>query len=117
MGVKQIVVAVNKMDDPTVDFSEKRFTEIKYHLADYLKKIGYNLANVAFLPTSGLKGENLYMMALGMPWYRDKPNLLEALDNLEIPRRPVDKPLRIPLQDVYKIGGVGTVPVGKVEFG
>merc|ERR1719276_79166 len=51
-----------------------------------------------------------------MSWYKGR-YLLEALDNVNPPKRPNDKPLRLPLQDVYKIGGIGTVPVGRVETG
>merc|ERR1712073_262618 len=96
MGVKQMVVAINKMDDTSVNYSQARYDEIKGELTIYLKKVGYNVANI--------------------PWYTG-PTLLGCLDNLRPPKRPVDKPLRLPLQDVYKIGGIGTVPVGRVETG
>merc|ERR1712051_603968 len=74
-----------------------------------------------FIPISGLKGDNLIEPSTNMDWYKVKPycgkTLLEVLDTIKPPKRPTDKPLRVPLQDVYKIGGIGTVPVGRVETG
>ena len=116
MGVKQMIVAVNKMDDTSVNYSQARFDEIKGELTIYLKKVGYNVANIPFIPISGWVGDNMIEASTNMPWYTG-PHLLDALDNLRPPKRPVDKPLRLPLQDVYKIGGIGTVPVGRVETG
>ena len=116
MGVKQMVVAVNKMDDTSVNYSQARFDEIKGELTLYLKKVGYNVANIPFVPISGWVGDNMIERSDNMPWYTG-PCLLECLDALRPPKRPVDKPLRLPLQDVYKIGGIGTVPVGRVETG
>lgn len=71
---------------------------------------------VPFVPVSGWTGENLIEKTPNMPWYTG-PTVVEALDAIEAPKRPTDKPLRIPIQDVYKINGVGTVPVGRVETG
>jgi len=116
MGVKEMIVAVNKMDDKSVNYSEKRFTEIKDELGNYLKKTGYNPAKVKYVPISGWHGDNMLEKSDNMPWYKG-PTLIEALDMLTTPKRPRDKPLRLPLQDVYKIGGIGTVPVGRVETG
>jgi elongation factor 1-alpha len=116
LGVKQVVVAVNKMDDKTVQFSQARFDEIQKEVSAYLKKVGYNTDKIRFVPISGWLGDNMIELSPNMPWYKG-PTLLEALDTLEQPSRPVDKPLRLPLQDVYKIGGIGTVPVGRVETG
>merc|ERR1719498_1759600 len=116
MGVKEMIVAVNKMDDKSVNYSEKRFTEIKDELGNYLKKTGYNPAKVKYVPISGWHGDNMLSKSDNMPWYKG-PTLIEALDQLTTPKRPRDKPLRLPLQDVYKIGGIGTVPVGRVETG
>jgi len=81
-----------------------------------LKKIGYNPDNIDFVPISGFHGDNMIEKSDRLPWYKGK-TLIEALDNLKAPGRPTEKPLRIPLQDVYKIGGIGTVPVGRVETG
>ena len=116
MGVKQMIVCCNKMDDTSVNYSQARFDEIKGELTLFLKKVGYNPANIPFIPISGWVGDNMVEKGDNLPWYSG-PTLLEALDNLRPPKRPSDKPLRLPLQDVYKIGGIGTVPVGRVETG
>ena len=116
MGVKQMVVAVNKMDDSSVKYAQSRYDEIKAELTTYLKKVGYNVANIPFIPISGWVGDNMLEASENMPWYKG-PTLIEALDALRPPKRPSEKPLRLPLQDVYKIGGIGTVPVGRVETG
>jgi elongation factor 1-alpha len=116
LGVKQMIVVVNKMDDKSVNWSEARFTEIQNEVKNFLKKIGYNPDKIPFVPISGWLGDNMLERSTNMTWWKG-PTLLEALDNIEPPKRPVDKPLRVPLQDVYKIGGIGTVPVGRVETG
>jgi elongation factor 1-alpha len=116
LGVKQMVVAVNKMDDKSVNYAQSRFDEIKKEVSAYLKKVGYNVEKVQFIPISGWVGDNMIESSANMPWFKGA-TLLQALDNLEAPTRPVEKPLRLPLQDVYKIGGIGTVPVGRVETG
>lgn len=107
---------MNKMDEKTVNYSQSRYEEIKTEVSAYLKKVGYNPANVAFVPISGWHGDNMIERSANLPWYKG-PTLIEALDAVVPPKRPVDKPLRLPLQDVYKIGGIGTVPVGRVETG
>lgn len=112
MGVKQMIVAVNKMDDKSVNWSEERFNEIKKEMSDYLKKIGYNPDKIPFIPISGWHGDNMLEASANMKWYKG-PTLIAVLDNLDQPKRPKDKPLSLPLQDVYKIGGIGTVPVGR----
>merc|ERR1712113_1105247 len=116
MGVKQMIVAINKMEDSSVKYSQKRYDEIKSELTTYLKKVGYKVDNMPFIPISGWEGDNMLEQSTNMPWYKG-PTLLAALDNLNPPKRPSEKPLRLPLQDVYKIGGIGTVPVGRVETG
>jgi len=116
LGVKQMIVAVNKMDDKSVNWGEGRYNEIKNEVSNFLKKIGYNPEKIPFVPISGWLGDNMLEKSTNLTWYKG-PTLLEALDNVEPPKRPVDKPLRLPLQDVYKIGGIGTVPVGRVETG
>jgi elongation factor 1-alpha len=100
----------------THNFSEERFVDIKKEMLDYLKKIGFQEKNINFVAYSGFGGENLIAKSDKMPWYKGD-TLLEALDKVEPPSRPLEKPLRLPLQDVYKITGVGTVPVGRVETG
>jgi len=116
LGVKQMIVLVNKMDDKSVNWSEARFNEIKNEVSNFVKKIGYNPETIPFVPISGWLGDNMLEKSSNLPWYKG-PTLLEALDNITPPKRPSDKPLRVPLQDVYKIGGIGTVPVGRVETG
>ena len=117
LGVKQMVVAINKMDNTEPPYSEHRYNECMSETGNYLKKVGYNPAAVSFVPISGFGGDNMVEKSENMPWYKG-PTLLEALDQFEAPQHAsADKPLRIPIQDVYKIGGVGTVPVGRVESG
>jgi len=116
LGVKQMIVCVNKMDDKSVDYSEDRYTEIKDEVTKFLKKVGYKTDKINFIPISGWNGDNMIDKSDNMTWYKG-PTLLEALDAIKAPKRPTDRPLRLPLQDVYKIGGIGTVPVGRVETG
>jgi len=116
LGVDQIMVAINKMDDPTVNYSKERYEECRKELESLLKTVGYDVSKVAFIPASGWKGDNLTDRSPNTPWY-DGPTMLEALDKFQPPPKPLDKPLRIPVQDVYSITGVGTVPVGRVETG
>jgi elongation factor 1-alpha len=114
LGVSQIVVALNKMDD--VAYSEQRFKEVKDLVEKMLKLVGYNTSKVQFIPISAWKGDNLVKLSENTPWYKG-PTLAESLDMFEAPEKPIGKPLRIPIQDVYTITGVGTVPVGRVETG
>ena len=116
LGVRQLIVCVNKMDDNSVNFSETRYENIKSELSDYLKKIGFNPKTVPFIPVSGWKGDNLIDRSENMNWYKG-PTLIEALDMVVPPIRPIDKPLRLPIQSVFKIKGFGTVPTGRVESG
>jgi len=116
LGVKQMIVCVNKMDEKTVNWSQSRFDEIQKEVSEYLKKVGYNPAKISFVPISGWHGDNMLEKSPNLTWYKG-PTLLEALDAITPPKRPTDKALRLPLQDVYKIGGIGTVPVGRVETG
>merc|ERR1711898_16689 len=121
LGVKQMRVAMNKMDNTEPPYSEARYKEIKEEVSNFLAKTGYNVEKILFIPISGFNGDNM-IGKIGdsgkdqMPWYKG-PCLLEALDMVKPPKRPVDRPLRLPLRDVYKIGGIGTVPVGRVETG
>jgi elongation factor 1-alpha len=114
LGVSQMIVALNKMDDS--GYSEARYKEVKEIAEKMLKLVGYNTSKVQFIPVSGWKGDNLIKKSENMPWYKG-PTLLEALDMFDAPEKPIGKPLRIPVQDVYSITGVGTVPVGRVETG
>ena len=114
LGVKQLVVAVNKAD--VYDYSEARYNEVKDAASDLLKSIGFPVKKIPFVPVSGIKAENLTEKTDKLSWY-DGPTLLEAIDNFEIPEKPTNKPLRIPIQDAYNIKGTGVVPVGRVETG
>jgi len=128
LGVKQLIVGVNKMDSTEPPYSEIRYEEIKKEVSAYAKKVGYNPKTVAFVPISGFHGDNMIEPSTNMAWFKgwkverkegnaNGKTLMEALDSILPPSRPTDKPLRLPLQDVYKIGGIGTVPVGRVETG
>jgi len=129
LGVKQLIVGVNKMDNTEPKYSKARFEEIVKEVSNYVKKIGYNPKSVAFVPISGWHGDNMLEESANMPWYKgwsketkeggkkSGKTLFAALDAIDKPKRPKDSPLRLPLQDVYKIGGIGTVPVGRVETG
>jgi elongation factor 1-alpha len=116
MGVKQMICCCNKMDAAGADYKESRYNEIKDEVGAYLKQVGYKIETVPFIPISGWHGDNMLELSANMPWYKG-PYLLQALNEIKPPKRPVNKPLRLPLQDVYKIGGIGTVPVGRVETG
>jgi len=116
LGVKQMIVCINKMDDKSVKYSKARYEEIKEEFSKFLAKIGYKPKKIPFIPISGWAGDNMIDRSTNMDWYKGK-TLLETLDEIKPPKRPTDKPLRLPLQDVYKIGGIGTVPVGRVETG
>jgi elongation factor 1-alpha len=115
LGVKKIIVCVNKMDSESVNYSETRYNEIRDEVTGYLNKIGYK-SPIPFLPISGWTGDNMLERSEHMPWYTGN-TLFEQLDAIEPPERPSGRPLRVPIQDVYKIGGIGTVPVGRVETG
>jgi len=116
LGVKEMIVCINKMDDKSVNWSEERYNEIKEELTKFLTKCGYKAKDMDFIPISGWNGDNMIERSTNMKWYKGKI-MLEALDSIKPPKRPSEKPLRLPLQDVYKIGGIGTVPVGRVETG
>merc|ERR1712153_135434 len=115
-GVKQMICCCNKMDAKGADYKEDRYNEIKAEVSIYLKQVGYKIETVPFIPISGWVGDNMLEISDNMPWYKG-PFLLQALDAIKPPKRPILKPLRLPLQDVYKISGIGTVPVGRVETG
>jgi len=115
MGVNQLVVAVNKMD--SANFDQKRYDEVVEGTKKLLSSIGFKVDNMPFVPLSGLKGDNVFKKSESLSWYKG-PTLVEAMDaTITPPKQPIDKPLRIPIQDVYTVTGVGTVPVGRVETG
>jgi len=114
MGVGQIAVIINQMD--TVKYDQKKYDEVKAAVSKQLQAAGYKLDKVNFIPASGYYGENITKKSDKMPWYKG-PTVLEQFDLFEEPKKPVDLPLRMAIQDVYSITGVGTVPVGKIETG
>jgi len=114
LGVPQMIVAINKMDATTPPFSQQTFNAVKSDVENLLKPLGYK--DIPFVPISGYLGDNVVKPSNNMPWYNG-PTLVQAFDSLKLPDKPVDKPLRIPIQDVYSITGIGTVPVGRVETG
>jgi len=113
LGVDQMVVAINKMDE--VGYSKEKFEEVKAEVDKLLKSIGYKDDQLQYVPVSAFNGDNVKEKGK-LDWW-DGPTVLEAVNNFKVPEKPVDKPLRWPIQDVYSITGVGTVPVGKVETG
>jgi len=116
LGVHQLIVAINKMDDVSVNWSEERYNEIKNEIGRMLKMVGFKVEEIPFVPVSGWTGDNLTKKSDKMPWYKG-PTLYEALDTFKVPAKNLNKALRCPIQDVYTITGVGTVPVGRVETG
>ena len=114
LGVTQIIIDVNKMD--AVNYQQAKYEETKKAVSELLKTVGYKPDDITFVPASGYKGDNVANASTNMPWYKG-PTLLQALDTLKDPPKMTDKPLRLPVQDVYTITGVGTVPVGRVETG
>ena len=116
LGVKQIIVGLNKMDATKPAWSEQRYNEVKAEVTKILKSIGYKVEDVPFVPYSAYKGENATKPSTNMPWYKG-PTLLDALNMLKEPAKATNLPLRVPIQDVYTITGIGTVPVGRVECG
>jgi len=115
LGINQLVVAINKMD--AVSWDEAKFKAVKDQVSKILQSIGYKLDKIPFVPLSAYQGDNVVKKSTNMPWYKG-PTLMELLDQTFVaPEKPIDKPLRLPIQDVYSITGVGTVPVGRVETG
>jgi len=115
MGLKQVIIAINKMDE--IKYDESQFNKVKEDMTKLLKGIGYKVEEqVTFIPISGWVGDNVVKKSENMSWYKGS-TLVVALDNFTAPKPPTDKPLRLPIQDVYNIKGVGCVPVGRVETG
>jgi elongation factor 1-alpha len=114
LGVNQLIVTINKMDE--VNYDEAKYKAVKEEAEKLLTGIGFKVDSIPFIPTSGYKGDNVAKKSENMSWYNGD-TVLQALDKFEQPEQPVDKPLRLPVQDVYSITGIGTVPVGRVETG
>lgn len=115
LGISQLIVAINKMD--AVNYGEAEYKKAKEEISKVLMSLGYKVDQIAFVPLSAYVGDNVVKRSDKMPWYKG-PTLIEALDTkITPPQRDLDKPLRLPVQDVYSITGIGTVPVGRVESG
>ena len=114
LGINQLIVGINKMD--AVNYDRVKYEEVKASIMNLLKTVGYDTSKILAIPYSALAGENVAKKSEKMTWYNG-PTLLEALDTFQVPPKPTDKPLRLPIQDVYSISGFGTVPVGRVETG
>jgi elongation factor 1-alpha len=114
LGVTQIIVALNKMD--MVDYSEAKFNEVKGQVEKLLANVGFKVDKIPFVPISAIKADNIAKSKGKLSWFKG-PTLLEAINGLSPPEKHTEKPLRVPVQDVYSITGIGTVPVGRVETG
>ncbi|QRF76324.1 Elongation factor Tu [Thermoplasmatales archaeon] len=114
LGVQQLIVLANKMDVTQPPYSQERYNQVKAEIEKLLSSIGFK--NVPIIPISGYKGDNILKQSPNLKWYTG-PTLIQALDALKVPEKPTNKPLRLPVQDVYSITGIGTVPVGRIETG
>ncbi|MDR3063114.1 MAG: translation elongation factor EF-1 subunit alpha [Methanobrevibacter sp.] len=112
LGIDQLVIAINKMD--LVDYKEDKFNELKDEVSALIATVGYK--DVPFIPVSAFEGDNIKENSPNTSWYKGDA-LIPTLDKLKAPEKPTNLPLRVPVQDVYSITGVGTVPVGRVETG
>jgi elongation factor 1-alpha len=115
LGIQQLVVGINKMDN--VNYDRVKFEDLKSQLTTLLKNIGYKMEAMQFIPYSAYEGTNVAKKPTEkMNWYAG-PTLVESFDKFIVPAKPLDKPLRLPVQEVFTITGHGTVPVGRVETG
>jgi len=114
MGVKNVCVAVNKMD--AVEYKEDKFNKVKEDVSKLLNQVGISADQTTFIACSGLKNDNIVEKSSNMAWYKG-PTIKEQLDLFPAPDLPTGLPMRMPVQDVYEITGIGTVPVGKIETG
>jgi len=130
MGVKQIIIAVNKIDNTEPPYSKSRFEEVKKETEKYAKKVGYNPKAIPIIPLSAWHGDNLNELSPNMTWWKGwsveqkgsilakrGKTLLEALDVMLPPERCTTKPFRMSITEVYKVGGIGTVAVGRIQTG
>lgn len=116
LGVGQLIIAINKMDISGVDYKEEKYNKVKEEVGALLKTVGFNPDEVPFVPIAALKGDNVVKKSENMAWNSSK-TLLETMNEIKEPEKPVDLPLRLPIQDIYNITGIGVVPVGRVETG
>ena len=113
-GIKNFLIVINKMD--LLGYDQNKFNAVKQEVLKMAKTLYANADSFLVIPVASREGVNITKKSDKMPWYTG-PTLLEALDALPAPDRPVNLPLRVPVEDVYSIQGVGTVPVGKVVTG
>ncbi len=116
LGVEQLIVGMNKMDATKPEYDEKRFNEVKEQVGTLLRSVGFKVDEIPFIPVSAFKGDNATKKSDKLGWYKG-PTMLQSLDTIVQPSKPTKLPLRLPIQDVYTITGIGTVPVGRVETG
>ena len=114
LGINQLIIGINKMD--LVNYDEGKFNDLKAEVSDLIKTVAYKPADIHFIPLSAFEGDNITKKSENTPWYKG-PAIVEALDTFTAPEKPTNLPLRVPIQDVYSITGVGTVPVGRIETG
>ncbi len=114
LGIDELIIGINKMD--IVDYEESTFDEVVEEVNQLLKQVQFQTDDASFIPISAFEGDNIAEKSDNTPWY-DGETLLEALNDLPEPEPPTDAPLRLPIQDVYTISGIGTVPVGRIETG
>ncbi len=115
-GVGQLLIAVNKMDISGVEFSEKRYQEVVEDVKKHAAQAGWKVDTLRYVPIASFPGENIAKKSAKMPWWTGD-TLLEAINKFAIPQKPTNLPLRLPIQDVYNITGIGVVPVGRIETG
>ncbi len=116
LGVSQVIIGINKMDIKGVEYSETKYNEVKEQVTKLLQSVGYKTDVIPFIAMSALQGENITKKSDKMPWYTGS-TLVEAINALTAPEKPTNLPLRMPIQDVYNITGIGVVPVGRIETG
>src|SRR5699024_6331487 len=114
LGINELVIAINKMD--LVDYEENRYDEAVEEVKGLLDQVSFDTDDASFIPVSAFEGDNIAESSENTPYY-DGPTVLDSLNSLPEPQPPTDAPLRLPIQDVYTISGIGTVPVGRVETG
>ncbi len=116
LGVNQIIIDINKMDATKPEWSEERFNAVKAEVTKLIGMVGYKGDAVQFVPTSAFKGDNVVNKSGNLSWWKGA-TLIDCFNNLSVPKKPTTLPLRLPVQDVYTITGIGTVPVGRIETG
>lgn len=116
LGVKQLIVAINKMDATKPEYDKNRFEQVQADVQKLAKSVGYKEDQLQFIPVSAFAGDNTAKDAGKLDWWKGE-TILQAIDKFNPPEKPTNLPLRWPIQDVYSIKGVGTVPVGKIETG